>query len=137
MSAIITGVLKLTVGVLFDKFRDTTADKLKEGDLTDEKCRQLIVRELDDIKSKLDALIRKDLLSSVEFFRDGMNYLEMAIQESDSTQQTQGKISVEGASSLGISVAEGQLNIVSAERFCIFVYIVFSLLSPLSNKPPL
>ena len=122
MSSIITGVLKLTFGVLFDKLRDTTADKLKEGDLTDEKCRQLIVRELNDIKSKLDALIRKDLLSSIEFFRDGMNYLGMALQPSGSIQHKQENMSVEGASSLGISVTEGQLNIISEERFDIAYY---------------
>lgn len=118
MSAIITGVLKLTFGVLFDKLRDSTADKLKEGDLTDEKCRQLIVRELDDIKSKLDALIRKDLLSSIEFFRDGMNYLGMALQHPAGLMKSeQENLSVEGASSLGISVAQGHQNIVSEERF--------------------
>ena len=44
MSAIITA--SLTVGVLFNKFRDKTANKLKEGDLTDEKCRQLRDRSL-------------------------------------------------------------------------------------------
>ena len=54
MSSIITSVLNLTFGLLWKKVRDHTANQLKEGDMTDEKCRQLIVRELDDIKTKLD-----------------------------------------------------------------------------------
>ena len=51
MSSIITAVFKLTVGLLVNKGRDKAAEKLKDGDVTDEKFRGLIVREIDDIKS--------------------------------------------------------------------------------------
>ena len=82
MSSIITSVLNLTFGLLWEKVRDHTANKLKEGDMTDEKCRQLIVRELDDIKTKIDGLARKDLLSAVNFLKEGHTYLNLSHDES-------------------------------------------------------
>ena len=69
MSAIITAVFKATIGWLVDKGRDEAAKKLKDGDVTDQQFRGIIVREIDDMKSKLDGLSRKDLLASISFFR--------------------------------------------------------------------
>ena len=69
MSAIITAVFKATIGCLVDKGRDEAAKKLKDGDVTDQQFRGIIVREIDDMKSKLDGLPRKDLLASISFFR--------------------------------------------------------------------
>ena len=82
MSSIVTAVLNLTIGLLWNKVRDHTANKLKEGDMTDEKCRQLIVRELDDIKTKIVGLARKDLLSSVSFLKEGLSFLNLSQDES-------------------------------------------------------
>ena len=72
MVSIITAVFKATIGLLVNKGRDHAAAKLKEGDVTEQKFRVLIVRELDDIKSKLDGLARKDLLASISFFKEGI-----------------------------------------------------------------
>ena len=47
MSAIVTAVLKATVGLLLTKGRDCLAKKLQEGDVTHEQFRNMIVRELD------------------------------------------------------------------------------------------
>ena len=82
MSCIVTSVLNLTFGLLWNKVRDHTANKLKEGDMTDDKCRQLIVRELDDITTKIDGLARKDLLSSVSFVKEGLTFLNLSQDES-------------------------------------------------------
>jgi len=60
---------------LINKARDTAAEKLKEGDVTDEKFRSLIVREIDQINKKLDGLARKDLLSSISAFKEGIAIL--------------------------------------------------------------
>ena len=79
MSSIITAVLKATVGLLVNKGRDVAAEKLKEGDVTDQKFRALIVREMQDIKTKLDALSRKDLGAAIDFFETGLEYLYEAI----------------------------------------------------------
>ena len=75
MSFIATDVFKATIGLLINKARDTVAEKLKEGDVTDEKFRSLIVREIDQINKKLDGLARKDLLSSISAFKEGIAIL--------------------------------------------------------------
>ena len=75
MSSIATAVFKVTIGLLVNKGRDKAAEKLKDGDITDQKFRGLIVREMDDIKSKLDGLSRKDLLASISFFEEGIELL--------------------------------------------------------------
>jgi hypothetical protein len=82
MSAIVSGVLNSTIGLLCSKLRDYTAERLNEGDVNDEKCRKIIVRELDDIKSKLDGLSRKDLLASLSFFKEGVTRLYTSLETS-------------------------------------------------------
>ena len=72
MSSLITAVFKVTIGLLVNKGRDKLAGKLNEGDVTDQKFRGLIVREIDEIKSKLDGLARKDLLASISLFKEGI-----------------------------------------------------------------
>ena len=88
MSEVVTGVVKLTFGVLANKIRSGIAERLKDGDVTDEECRRLIVRELDDIKSKLDGLARKDLLSSLCFLKEGVNGLYQSLLQLDSNENT-------------------------------------------------
>ena len=75
MSSLITAVFKATIGMLVNKGRDKLAEKLNEGDVTDQKFRGLIVREIDEIKSKLDGLARKDLLASISLFKEGIELL--------------------------------------------------------------
>ena len=86
MSEIISGVLKLTFGFLADKARSKISERLNDGDVTDEECRRLIVRELDDIKTKLDGLARKDLKSSLCFVQEGINGLSQAIHQAQSPE---------------------------------------------------
>ena len=88
MSEVVTGVVKLTFGFLANKIRSGIAERLKDGDVTDEECRRLIVRELDDIKSKLDGLARKDLLSSLCFLQEGVNRLYQSLLQVDSNENT-------------------------------------------------
>ena len=75
MSSIVTTLFKATLGLLVNKGRDKAAEILKDGDVTDQKFRSLIVREIDDIKSKLAALSRKDLEASISFFEEGLALL--------------------------------------------------------------
>ena len=74
-SSPITAVFKATIGLLVNKGRDKLAEKLNEGDVTDQKFRGLIVREIDEIKSNLDGLARKDLLASISLFKEGIELL--------------------------------------------------------------
>jgi hypothetical protein len=88
MSEVVTGVVKLTFGFLANKIRSEIAERLKDGDATDEECRRLIVRELDDIKSKLDGLARSSLLSSLLFLQEGVNRLFQSLLQVDSNENT-------------------------------------------------
>ena len=87
MTSIATAVLKLTVGLLVNKGRDKVAEKLKDGDVTDQIFRDLIVREIDDVKSKLDGLSRKDLLASISFFKEGIELLYQVFDKARTTSE--------------------------------------------------
>ena len=76
MSSItVTTLFEATIGLLVNKGRDKATEILKDGDVTDQRFHSLIVREIDDIKSKLDALSRKDLEASISFFEEGIALL--------------------------------------------------------------
>ena len=79
MSAIITSVFKVTIGLVATKARDVLAERLNEGDVADQKFRELIVSDIKDIKSKLDALSRKDLGAAVDYFETGLRFLNDAV----------------------------------------------------------
>ena len=81
MSSIAIAVFKATIGLLVNKGRDKAAEKLKDGDVTDQTFRALIVREIDDIKGKLDGLSRRDLLASIVFFEEGIGFLYKVFEE--------------------------------------------------------
>ena len=87
MSSIITGILSSTAGFLWSKARDSTAEKLQDGDVTDAKISQIVVRELDDIKKKLEGLSRKDLLSSCTLLQEGVNLLYLSLSKLNLQQQ--------------------------------------------------
>ena len=90
MSSIVTSVFNATIGWLVNKGRDVTAERLKEGDVADQKIRDLIVREVEDIKSKLDGLSRKDLLAAVDSFKTGIRYFFEAFDVKPSSQANVG-----------------------------------------------
>ena len=104
MTSIVNGIINSTVGLLCSTLRDYTADKLDEGDLSDEKCKQIVVRELDDIKSKIDGLSRKDLLASLSFFKEGVTRLYISLEVSQEPCEKHGS---ENAGSNDESTAEG------------------------------
>ena len=56
--------------------------------MTDKKIRDLIIREVEDIKSKLDGLSRKDLLAAVDSFETGLRYLYKGIDAKQSGEVT-------------------------------------------------
>ena len=84
MSSVITGILSSTVGLLWNKAPDKTSAKLQGGDVTDEKIRDLVVREMNDMKTKLHGLSRReDLLSSYSFLQEGVEVLNVALNKSN------------------------------------------------------
>ena len=94
MSAIVNGIVNSTIGLVCRKLQDYIADKFDEGDINESECRDIITRELDDIKKRLDALSKKDLLSSAYNFKEGVNRLYISLKsygvscEKPSTSQT-------------------------------------------------
>ena len=64
-------MFQATIDLLVSKGSDKAAEKLKDGDVTGQQFLGLIIREIHDIKSKLDGLSRKDLLVSISFFEEG------------------------------------------------------------------
>ena len=79
MSAILTALFKFTFGLAAARARNVLADRLKEGDVVDQKFRDLIVSDIKDIKSRLEALSRNDLMAAVEHFDTGLCYLFDAV----------------------------------------------------------
>ncbi len=84
MLVLVDAVLKVTFGFLTTKIRKEMTERLKDGDAVHVTCRNLVMRELDDIKSKLDGLARKDLLSSICFLQEGINSLYQALSQFES-----------------------------------------------------
>ena len=110
MSAIITAVFKATIGWLVDKSRDEASKKLKDGDVTDQQFRGIIMREIDDMKSKLDGLSRKDLLASIGFFREGIELLYEVFEEKRSRSEY-GADTAQAACAEAVSLAEGMKHL--------------------------
>ena len=90
MSSIVTSVFNATIGWLVNKERDVTAERLKEGEMADQKIRDLIVREVEDINSKLEGFSRQDLLEAVDLFKTGIKYLFEAFDVKPSDQASVG-----------------------------------------------
>ena len=110
MSSIVTAVFKATIGLLVNKGRDKAAEKLKDGDVTDQTFRGLIVREIDDIKSKLDGLSRKDLLASMSFFREGIEFLYEVFDDMARSRSEEGKVTTQATCAEAFSLVKEVRN---------------------------
>ena len=82
MSALITGALNITFGLITRKIRSYCAQRLQNGGLVDQKIRDLIVSELDDIHDKLDSIAQKELRSGISCFKTGVDRLKMSFGDS-------------------------------------------------------
>ena len=94
MSAIISAVFKATIGLIVNKGRDVAAERMREGDVADQKFRSLIVRDLKEIHYKLDALSQKDLKAAVDFFETGLGCLYRAFDTMHSANVSLGAAKV-------------------------------------------
>ena len=61
----IAAVFIATIGLLVNEERYTVTEWLRDSEMTQQKFRGVIVREIEEIKSRLDGLARKDLLASI------------------------------------------------------------------------
>jgi hypothetical protein len=75
------------VDLVAGKVYDHLTNKLKDRDLANEQLRQIIVRDLNDIKSKLDYISLKDLGASYTFLREGVRVLNLALDKWNEDQK--------------------------------------------------
>ncbi len=129
MAEAVTSLLELAFGFI----RSYGAEKLQDGDLTGQTIRGWIVNELDDIKSKLDAISRKDLCASISRLQKGVERLHLSLGESSEdgnpfaselpsaeassteTKTAHHPVTIENV--VALSKAIGRMKIVSSERF--------------------
>ena len=71
--AIITVGIRFA-GVLIDKSRNLAAKHLQGGDVQSEEIRSVLITELGEINSKLDAFARRELKSSISFMKEGLSH---------------------------------------------------------------
>ena len=79
MAVVPIAVFQATFGWLVHKGRDKAVEKL--SDVTHKQFRNIIMSEINDMSSKLDGLSRKDLLASISFFREGIEFLYEGFDE--------------------------------------------------------
>ena len=53
MASIVISVFEIAVGLLGANIKGKAAEMLRDGDVTDEECRDLVMTEINDIKSML------------------------------------------------------------------------------------
>ena len=78
MSSIVTSIVSATGGLLCNKFLDTTVISNTNAEI-----REIVVRELADIRNKLDGVSRKNLLSSYSFLQEGIQLLNVCLEKSE------------------------------------------------------
>ena len=89
MASIVGHTLRLTFKLLLSKIRDKGAEELKHGDVSDERFRNFIVRELTAIREKLEGLSKMDLIASANFFKDGVSLMYYSFEKCRPEVQTE------------------------------------------------
>ena len=80
-------VIKSVLGLVVDKVRSATASYLSDGDLTDERFREAIISDIDDIKSSLRGLARERLEGSLSFLKEGISRMGLAVRHKSASTQ--------------------------------------------------
>eukprot|EP00794_Sanderia_malayensis_P013929 gene13929-15381_t len=68
--------VRLALSVAWKLFAPRTASKIQNGDVTEEKLRQMLLNEFQKLHEHLNALRRKELVASVAFLETGYDLLE-------------------------------------------------------------
>ena len=131
---LIMSIVTSSLGLVLNKARKIVADELKDGDVTFEKSRDVIIEDLHDIKTKIDGLARKDLNASYLLFKEGVVTLKVLLDEeqkqvdkdeasctqndrSGVTPTTSGNKSETLNEAIALSTAIQKLNRISSDRF--------------------
>ena len=76
-------ILSSTVGSLAVNIYDDVIDKLKNGDLVEETVRQIFVRKLNGINTKLDCISLAQLSLSRSSLQEGLKFLNLALHSNE------------------------------------------------------
>ncbi|EDO41735.1 predicted protein [Nematostella vectensis] len=87
MSAIALKSLSVAVSLFEDYLRQKLYADLKRSDVTGQRFREFIIRTLDSIQEKLDGLARTDLLTGLNFFKDGVTLLYGYLESEKETSE--------------------------------------------------
>ena len=82
MSSVVLSALKMTLGLYLNKVRTSWSESLKDGDLNSQQFRSLIMSDMESIKTQIDGLARRELLSSASFIQEGMFLLNELLDTS-------------------------------------------------------
>lgn len=92
VAAVSLKALTLASKLIEDKIRGQILSELKDSDVSGQQLREFILRDLEEIKEKLDGLSRVDLLTSLNFFRDGIilhqEYLKRSSYQEESDDKS-------------------------------------------------
>lgn len=88
MVSIGTSILKDALGFLVKKGRGYVADKLKDGDVVDQKLCSWIVNEIEGINLKLDAGAKRDLGASLSILKEGLILLNTVLVKDQSCEDS-------------------------------------------------
>ena len=88
MVSIGTSILKDALGFLVKKGRGYVADKLKDGDVVDQKLCSWIVNEIEGINLKLDAGAKRDLGGSLSILKEGLILLNTVLVKDQSCEDS-------------------------------------------------
>lgn len=77
-------VLSFPFSYLVNKGRDKAAQKFSGGDVTDLALRKVIIRDIEELKSRCSAEARKELLVSSSFLKEGLELLRHPFRNSQS-----------------------------------------------------
>lgn len=88
MVSLVTSILKDAFGFLVKKGRGYVADKLKDGDVVDQKLRSWIVNEIESINLKLGAGAKSDLGASLSTLKEGFVLLKTVLVKDQSCEDS-------------------------------------------------
>lgn len=119
-AAVSLKALTIASKLIEDQIRGQILSELKDSDVSGQHLREFILRDLEEIKEKLDALARVDLLTSLNFFRDGIilhqEYLKRSsYQDKSDDDSDPASFLARQLGSVGISVTDSE-NIPKKEK---------------------
>ena len=90
----------------WNKVRDSTAAKLQDGDVTDAKIREIVVRDLNDLKTNSMVFLVKIYSAAIVFLKQGVDLLNVSLDQlTHSTQENRCE-----SSTMSNDVASATLN---------------------------